>query len=61
MKKIYNTPNACIIELPHTAILAGSDISKGNTDGQGNGQYDASAKGTSLFFNDTEEEDAPAW
>ena len=59
-KKTYLTPNILVVELPQPKILAGSEIQEGNTDGQGSGQFDASAKGTSLFFDD-EDNDAPAW
>lgn len=57
MKK-YIQPQTKTILLSSLTLMAGSYIEQGNTDGQGSGQIDASAKeATSLFNYDYDEEE----
>lgn len=57
MKK-YIQPQTKTILLSSLTLMVGSYIEQGNTDGQGSGQIDASAKeATSLFNYDYDEEE----
>lgn len=61
IKKIYSTPELTVVELKPMKIMAGSYIEQGQSDGNGEGQFDASAKGTSLFFDSEEENSDGLW
>lgn len=61
---IYITPEIKTVILYMPRLMAGSNsyIGKGNTNGQGNGDFDASAKrGTSLFDTGDEEDITTGW
>lgn len=61
IKKTYSAPIATVIVITPFRIMAGSYIEQGKTDGEGEGQFDASAKGTSLFSDPKEEDDNTLW
>ena len=54
MTKEYITPSIKTLILPRIPLMAASTIGEGQTDGQGQGQFDASAK--QGFFNFTDDE-----
>ena len=58
-RNTYITPEikTCLLNIP--SLMAGSYIEKGNTDGQGSGNFDAPAKQGSSFFDTENEEDHP--
>ena len=59
---IYITPEIKTVILYMPRLMAGSYIGSGSTDGQGNGDFDASAKrGTSLFDTGDEEDIITGW
>ena len=59
---IYITPEIKICLLDTPSLMADSYMEKGNTDGQGSGNFDASAKqGSSLFDTENEEDIITGW
>ncbi len=61
-RNTYITPEikTCLLNIP--SLMAGSYIEKGNTDGQGSGNFDAPAKqGSSLFDTGNEEDITTTW
>ena len=59
---IYITPEIKTVILYMPRLMAGSYMEKGNTNGQGNGDFDAPAKrGTSLFDTGEEEDIITGW
>lgn len=59
---IYITPEIKTVILYMPRLMAGSYMEKGNTDGQGSGNFDAPAKrGTSLFDTGDEEDIITGW